>query len=141
MLEAPLEQRNIYKGQPSRAWLRLQLICDGDQVRELQFLVDTGNPCAIIVDTETMQSLRLRESTSTDSNFGSLEGGWLHVAIPELAFDVRTLGYANDSVVNVVKRSDVRFAGLVGLPLLRMVEYGGDAGSFWVRPPAPDRRH
>ncbi len=139
MSEAPLEQRNIYKGQPSRAWLRLQLAADDDQVREFQFLVDTGNPCAIIVDTETMHSLRLRESTSARSNFGPLEGGWLHVAIPELAFDVRTLGYANDSVVNVVKRSDARFAGLVGLPLLRMVEYGGDAGSFWLRSPAPER--
>ena len=138
MPEAPVEQRNIYKGQPARAWLRLQLVSADGEVRELDFLVDTGNPCAIIVDTETMQSLRLRESTSTESNFGSLDGGWLRIAIPELAFDVRTLGYANDSVVNVVKRSDFRFAGLVGLPLLRMVQYGGDSGSFWVRAPIAD---
>lgn len=133
MSEAPSEQRNVYKGEPARAWLRLQLISPRDRVHELEFLVDTGNPCAIIVDTATMHSVRWRESISTDSNFGTLEGGWLRVAIPELAFDAKTLAYANDSVVNVVKRSDPEFAGLVGLPLLRMVEYGGDGGRFWVR--------
>jgi len=136
MPDPPAEQRSIYKGEPARAWLRLQLISVDDGVRELEFLVDTGNPCAIIVDTATMQSLRWRESITTDSNFGPLEGGWLRIAIPELAFDEKTLGYANDSVVNVVKRSDPGFAGLVGLPLLRMLEYGGDAGRFWIRPSA-----
>lgn len=99
----------------------------------MEFVVDTGNPCAIIIDTVTMRSLRWRESIVTDSNFGPLEGGWLRIAIPELAFDAKTLGYANDSVVNVVKRSHPGFAGLVGLPFLRMVEYGGDRGWFWIR--------
>lgn len=128
-----LEQRNVYRGEPARAWVRLQLISANDRVHELEFLVDTGNPCAIIVDSVTMRSLRWRESIITDSNFGPLEGGWLRIVIPEVALDVRTLGYANDSVVNVVRRSDSGFAGLVGLPLLRMVEYGGDGGWFWVR--------
>ena len=42
-------QRNIYKGEPARAWLRLQLNRrDGHSV-EREFLVDTGNPCALIV--------------------------------------------------------------------------------------------
>lgn len=127
------EQRNVYKGEPARAWVRLQLISVDGRVHELEFLVDTGNPCAIIIDSATMRSLRWRESIITDSNFGPLEGGWLRIAMPELAFDVRTLGYANDSVVNAVQRSDPEFAGLVGLPLLRMVEYGGDGGWFWVR--------
>jgi hypothetical protein len=26
------------------------------------------------------------------------------------------------------------FGGLVGLPLLRLMEYGGDADWFWLRP-------
>lgn len=129
----PSEQRNVYKGEPARAWVRLQLISVSDRIQELEFLVDTGNPCAIIVDSMTMQSLRWRDSVITDSNFGILEGGWLRIAIPELALDVRTLGYANDSIVNVVKRSHPEFAGLVGLPFLRMVEYGGDGGWFWIR--------
>jgi hypothetical protein len=77
-----------------------------------------------------------RKSLVTDSNFGALEGGWLRIAIPDLRLDFRTLGYANDSVVKVVRRSDPSFAGLVGLPLLRMLQYGGDAGQFWIRPSA-----
>jgi len=52
------EQRNVYKGEPARAWLRLRLISPSDRVQELEFLVDTGNPCAIIIDTQTMQFLR-----------------------------------------------------------------------------------
>jgi hypothetical protein len=100
----------------------------------LDFLVDTGKPCAIIIDTATMDSLHWRESISTGSNFGPLAGGWLRVSIPELALDAKMLGYANDSVVKVVRRSSPEFAGLVGLPFLRMVEYGGDSGCFWIRP-------
>ena len=133
MPETPAEQRNVYRGEPARAWLRLELISADGRARQLELLVDTGNPCAIIVDVATMQSLRWRESVSTDSNFGPLEGGWLHIAIPELGLDFKTLGHANDSVVNVVKRSDPGFGGLVGLPLLRMLEYGGDGGRFWIR--------
>ncbi|MGD0899607.1 MAG: hypothetical protein ABR915_17390 [Thermoguttaceae bacterium] len=134
-----MEQRNVYRGEPARAWLRLELVSANGRVRELDLLADTGNPCAIIVDTATLQSLRWRASIRSDSNFGPLEGGWVRIAIPELGFDVKTLGYANDSVVDVVKRSDPGFGGLVGLPLLRMFEYGGDDGRFWVRSSARRR--
>lgn len=133
MPQTPSGQRNVYRGQPARAWLRLELTATHGGVREVDVLVDTGNPCAIIIDTATMQSLRWRESVRTDSNFGPLDGGWLRIAIPEIRFDAKILGYANDSIVNVVKRSDPEFGGLVGLPLLRMLEYGGDAGWFWIR--------
>jgi hypothetical protein len=135
MADLPSQQRNVYKGEPARAWLRLQLLSASGRVQESEFLVDTGNPCGIIIDTITMEAQRWRDSVVTDSNFGPLAGGWLHIVIPELAFDTKTLGYANDTVVNVVKRSHPQFAGLVGLPFLRMVEYGGDGGWFWIRPP------
>jgi len=134
MTEAPREQRNVYRGDPARAWILAEIISPLGQSCELELLVDTGNPCAIIVSQGTMELLRWRDSGSTRSNFGALEGGWLRLAIPDIGFDVKILGYANDSVVNVVKRSDERFAGLVGLPLLRMLEYGGNDGWFWVRP-------
>ena len=81
-----------------------------------------------------MQEFRWRDSTSTTSNFGYLEGGWLRIVIPDIELDVKTLGYSNDTVVNIVKRSDLSFAGLVGLPLLRFLEFGGNEGWFWVRP-------
>lgn len=133
MPEMPSEQRNVYRGKPARAWLRLELVAPDGQARPVELLVDTGNPCPIIIDVAALQSVRWRESIRTDSNFGPLEGGWLRVAIPEVGLDVKILGYANDSVANVVKRSDSEFGGLVGLPLLRMLEYGGDAGHFWIR--------
>jgi hypothetical protein len=80
-----------------------------------------------------MLNMEWREATDSDSNFGLVRGGWLRLAIPEIGFDARIVGYANDKVVEIVKRSDRRFGGLIGLPLLRMLEYGGDRGLFWVR--------
>jgi len=134
MSKSPLEQRNIYRGVPARAWLCLELISPSGLAHEMNVLVDTGNPCAIIVDSQTMNSMRWRQTVGTDSNFGHLDGGWLRIAIPELEFDVKLLGFANDAVANVVKRSDSEFGGLIGLPFLRLFEYGGDAGRFWIRP-------
>ncbi len=127
-----MEQRNIYRGNPSRAWVQLRLIANTGETRDLEFLADTGNPCAIIIDETMMKRMRWRASTKSDSNFGLLTGGWLHIAIPEIKFDGKMQGFANDTVVNVVKRSEPSFAGLVGLPLLRMLTYGGDAGTFWI---------
>ena len=116
----------------------MHLIAPNDQLRTLELAVDTGNPCAIIIDAEMMQTMRWRESSSAQSNFGSLDGGWLRVAIPELEFDVKLLGHANDSVVDVARRSDAKFVGLAGLPLLRMLEYGGNGGFFRIRPLAEE---
>lgn len=135
MPEMPPEQRNLYRGEPGRAWLRLNLISADGRVRQLELLADTGSPCAIIIDAATMQSLRWRESIGTGSNFGPLEGGWLRITIPDIGLDLKTVGHANDAVVQVVKRSDPKFSGLAGLPLLRMLEYGGDGECFWIRPP------
>ena len=135
MPDGPGEQRNVYRGTPSRAWIGLQLISAGGQLRRLDLLVDTGNPCAVILDAKTIQALRWRESVSTRSNFEPLEGGWPRIVIPELDFDAKALGYANDTVVSVVRRSDPAFDGLAGLPLLRMLRYGRDAAGFWVQAP------
>ncbi len=125
-------QRNVYKGVPSRAWLRLQMVAAKGQVQELELLVDTGNPCAIIISADLMNEVRWREASLVDSNFGSMDGGWLRIAIPELEFDEKVLGYGNDKVVSVVKKSDPGFHGLAGLPLLRLFKYGGNDGTFWI---------
>lgn len=127
------EQRNIYLGEPSRAWIRLQLASPSGLVRQLNMVVDTGNPCAIIVDEKTLQTMRWRESLGVDSNFGSLAGGWLRVAVPEISFEQKLLCHGNDVVVSVVKRSDSKFDGLIGLPFLRLMSFGGDEGYFWIR--------
>ena len=42
-------------------------------------------------------------------------------------------GYASDQVTDAIQDSSPNFEGLVGLPLLRRLEFGGNADHFWVR--------
>lgn len=128
-----MEQRNIYRGYPARAWITLQLQSRSGESQLLDLLVDTGSPCSIIVEETIMAKMRWHDSTRSSSNFGLLSGGWLHITIPQIGFDEKVLGYSNDSVVQVVQRTDLNFSGLIGLPLLRMLRYGGDEGTFWIR--------
>jgi hypothetical protein len=133
MSDGDSEQRNAYKGSPARAFVRVQLISPDDEAHELEVLVDTGNLCSLIISVVQLNKLCWRQSPTAESNFGTLEGGWLRLVVPELGFDQKIVGYANDAVVNVVRRSDPGFGGLVGLPLLRLMEYGGNAETFWIR--------
>ncbi len=97
-------------------------------------LVDTGSPCPLIIGQEAFRESVLEEAADVMTNFGQLQGGWLHVVIDEVGFDGRVQGFASDSVVAVVKESESNFQGLVGLPLLRRLKYGGDEEVFWLRP-------
>ena len=100
---------------------------------KIDLLVDTGNPYEVIIDAATMQAMQWHAADQSESNFGIAEGGWLQIAIADIGFDTFIVGYANDRIVGIVKRPDWGFDGLIGLPLLRMLEYGGDRGFFWVR--------
>jgi hypothetical protein len=71
---------------------------------------------------------------SKPSRFGPLPGEVLHVTIPQLGFDVLLVGYASDAILSDVQVSSPDFEGRAGLPFLRMLEYGGDADWFWLRP-------
>lgn len=133
MPEGRAEQRNVYRGEPARALVHAELVARDGRRQPLDLVVDTGNPCEVIINVATMLAMEWREATDSNSNFGIVRGGWLRLAISEIGFDARFVGYANDKVVEVVKRSDLGFGGLIGLPLLRMLEYGGDRGFFWVR--------
>ena len=53
--------------------------------------------------------------------------------MPELGLVQPIHGYGSDSVAQAVKRDSSDFSGLVGLPLLRLMDYGGDAHGFWLR--------
>ncbi len=81
-----------------------------------------------------MTILKRLDADDHYSNFGWLEGGWLRLAMPELGLDQDLLGYASDDVVTATQASCPDFAGLAGLAFLRLVEYGGDADEFWIRP-------
>ena len=133
MIAGPIGQQNAYKGFPPRPWVRLRLIAPNGTTEELELLADTGNPCGIIISQGTLATSRQRAASSVNSNFGPLEGGWLRVNIPEVGLDQDIVGYGSDAVVMAAKASSPDFGGLAGLPLLRMMEYGGDADWFWVR--------
>jgi hypothetical protein len=81
-----------------------------------------------------MALLKQGDAPDVNTNFGTLQGGWLHVLMPELGLDQYLVGYASDAVVTATKASCPDFEGLAGLPLLRMTEYGGDPDWFWLRP-------
>jgi hypothetical protein len=100
---------------------------------ELELLADTGNPYAVIITQQNMARLRAGDCPDVATNFGVLQGGWLQPAMPELGLGQAVAGYASDAVVNAARASHPDFEGLAGLPLLRLVEYGGDAKWFWLR--------
>jgi hypothetical protein len=104
----------------------------------MELLADTGNPCALILSQVKMSRLKHLDGPNLNTNFGLLVGGWLQLTMPELGLVQDVLGYASDSVVAATQASNPSFEGLLGLPLLRSVEYGGNADWFWLRPaPAP----
>jgi hypothetical protein len=130
-----LEQRNYYKGRPLRPWIRVALLADNGETLSIDAFADTGNPCALIVSTEVMERFNLGLTPGMNTNFGRLEGGWLRVQIPELQFDNNIQAYAGDAVIEAARASHDDFSALAGLPLLRIIEYGGDSESFWLRMP------
>ena len=127
------EQKNPYKGSPSRPWIRLRLPAPDGSTLEREFLADTGNPCAVILGQQDMARLKIRDGPDVHTNFGLLQGGWLQLATPELGLTQAVLGYASDAVAVAAAASHSDFKGMIGLPLLRLAEYGGDADWFWVR--------
>lgn len=136
MIARPSEQRNPYQGSPPRPWVWLRLKALDGTTQEVNLLADTGNPCGIIISQIFMAKLKMKAAPPVQSNFGLLHGGWLHLDMAELGLDQHLVGYASDTVVNATKASSSHFEGLVGLPFLRLVEYGGNADWFWLRFPS-----
>lgn len=126
-------QRNPYKGFPERPFVRVGLVArDGGRV-DIDLLADTGNPCALIVSQRLISRLRHRAELNVDSNFGLLEGYRIRIFMPEFDVNHKVIGYASDLVAHTAKASHPDFEGLAGLPFLRLLEYGGDCDSFWIR--------
>jgi len=132
MASRPFVQRNTYKGVPPRAWVRLHFVALDGVIYERELLADTGSPCAVILGQSDLRLLSRSNAPAVGSNFGQLSGGWLRLAMPELNLTSRVLGFGSDHVLQTVQAASTDFAGLVGLPLLRMVEYGGNGGAFWL---------
>jgi hypothetical protein len=88
----------------------------------------------VVVDDLTLAAYKLADGPIETSNFGQMVGGMLRVVIPEISFDQQLMGFGNDDIVRAVQADCPDFAGLIGLPFLRLMEYGGDANDFWIRP-------
>lgn len=128
-------QRNHYKGHPPRPWLKLTLLESSGQPLELELLADTGCGHAIVVREELFQRLVLRRARDLVTNFGYMIGGWIRLHSTELGLVELVEGFGCDHMVRTAMRSSLDFAGVVGLPVLRMLEYGGNYDSFWIRTP------
>ena len=127
------EQRNPYKGTPPRPWVRLRLESYQGAPYEIDLVADTGSPFPIIVSEASRLLLKRQEANELETNFGHLRGAWFQLDTPELGLTQRVEGYGSDVVATTVRASSPDFGGLIGLPLLRMLEFGGDAQAFWVR--------
>jgi hypothetical protein len=126
-------QVNPYKGLNPRCWIRLRFSASDGSGHERDLVADTGSPCGIILGQTDFAMLIQAAAAGVNSNFGLLTGGWLSLDTPALGIATQVLSYASDAVVNAVQLDSPDFAGLVGLPVLRMMEYGGDSTAFWVR--------
>lgn len=126
-------QRNRYRGDPERSWIRVRLIARDGRSRSLDLLADTGCPYAIILGRSVFERFAVGSGEDVRTNFGRLEGGWVTVAIPKTGFRQQVSAFASERVATSTAVSFRAFRGLAGLPLLRMMEYGGDDESFWVR--------
>ena len=133
----PFVQRNSYKGSEPRCWVRLRFAALDGSLHERELLADTGSPCAVILGLSDLVELRQTESSELHTNFGTLAGGWFALAMPEFGLVRRVPGFGSDQVLQAVQSDCPNFAGLVGLPLLRMLEYGGDDAEFWIREREP----
>lgn len=129
----PFVQCNPYKGTAPRCWVRLRFAAADGSLHEREFIADTGSPCSVILGQADLALLSRAAAAGINSNFGHLTGCWLELALPELGLRNQILGFGSDHVLQVVQSDSSDFAGLVGLPLLRMVDYGGDSSSFWMR--------
>ncbi len=130
------EQRNPYRGR--HPWLRLGFRAIDRTVRQLDLIADTGSVAGLIIRTDLMNALRVGPARNRGSNFGELEGGWIQWFNPDLGIVELVLAFGNNKAAAMAAKSHPDFVGLVGLPLLRLGEDGGNASDFWFRyPPTP----
>ena len=132
-----MNQQNRYVGRTLRPWLEVPFRNTAGRVHKLKLIADTGCPQAIILAPEWFDSLVTSRFASIRTNFGVMDGGWLQIFHPDSGFVELVRGYSNGSAAGFASASHPDFAGIVGLPILRLGEYGGNASEFWFRYPAP----
>lgn len=138
MNPAPVEQRNPYRGFAPRPWLRIRVLDANDVPVELTLIADTGSPHAVIIDVILLSQLTRLPTQPVGSNFGPMTSGWVRLSMPDFGIDQDILCHGSPTIERAVQADDPSFQGLVGLPVLQLAEYGGNATDFWFRyPPTP----
>ncbi|MBA4065038.1 MAG: hypothetical protein C0501_15255 [Isosphaera sp.] len=127
------EQRNRYRG--SRPWLRLGFRAADGAVCHFDLVADTGSAPGLILRPDVMDRLRFLPYRNRVSNLGELVGGWVRLYNPEFGVVETVVAYGNARGAELAARSHPDFVGLIGLPILRVGEYGGNATDFWFRYP------
>ena len=127
------EQRNPYKGRPLRPWLTLGFLERTGQPLELELLADTGSAQAIVLQQELFERLVIRKTRNIQTNFGEMQGGWIRLHSSGLGLVEVVEAFGCDEMARSAMRSSLSFSGVVGLPVLRLMEYGGNYDSFWIR--------
>jgi hypothetical protein len=126
-------QSNPYKGTQPRCWVRLRFAAADGTLHERELVADTGSPFFIILGLADLGLLSRGHTAGLGTNFGFMFGALVELSMPELGLTTQVQGYGSEDVLGAVQQDSPDFAGIAGLPLLRMLEYGGDATSFWVR--------
>jgi hypothetical protein len=129
------EQRNNYKGYPERAWLRLGFRAPDGSVHTHDLLADTGCPYGIILAPEIFDVICHMQLPTVRSNFGPMTSGWIRLYTPELGLVEFVMAHGSQDIANGTRTDHPDLVGFVGLPVLRLLEYGGDYVSFWIRTP------
>jgi hypothetical protein len=113
--------------------MQLRLTNQHGESRDFKVVVDTASPVSFILSPGELQDFSFGVTAPLITNFGLIQGEWFQLAMPELGLDALMVGYASDEAANMVRRDHPDFVGLAGLPLLRLLDYGGNQSAFWVR--------
>lgn len=133
-----MEFRNAYRGTLSRAWVRLDFQAPDGTVLPLDLVVDTASDDGLVIRKSVLDQLSCGPATSYVSHWGFMHGAWLQLHMPAIGLVERVRAYGNDIIAAQLAAEDPDFVGLVGLPILKLGEYGGNADAFWFRyPPQP----
>jgi len=127
------ELRQPYRGLPFRPILSLTFRTRDGVRHSLSLLADTGCPQDLILAPKWFDALVLADAEGIENNFGPMNAGWFRLHMPEIGLVELVNGFGSLEVGEAIATELPGVAGLVGLPILRLGEYGGNATDFWFR--------
>ena len=132
------ELRQKYWGDTIRPVLSLTFLDPFGTRHTIDLLADTGCPYDLILNPVWFDKLVFTDRADVENNFGVMKAGWLRLYMPEMGLVEVVNGYGSPGVGEALAAELPNLAGLVGLPILRLGQYGGNASEFWFRYPVPE---